>query len=766
MNKYRKISIILIIAICIMSFSAPIGYAAGEPQDADAGEYIKSPRDTNTGGYINGSREAETLNKLGLFLGTENGFELERAATRAETAVMTVRLLGMEGTVKKFIYTNPFSDVPDWAGRHVGYLYDNNIAKGVSDELFGSDELATPQQFATFVLRALGYDDAAGDFSWDKSLEKMAELGIITDGQRADLTANPAILRGGAAAISYASLFANLKNGSKTLLEKLYITDKAITAEQLQAAAATDDRTAMFAGVYGLSRARGGDGGSDNGDGGSDNGNGGSGGGSGGGVGEALTSEEIFATASGAVFKVETKAMSDMDFGSGSGFFITSDGIAVTNLHVIMNMSSASITTANGKVYPIEGVLALHYNADIAIIKIKGSGFPYLEVGDPSALRVAQRIYCIGSPYGLDNTISDGLVSSLSRLVDGYSYIQISAAIAPGSSGGALLNEYGQVVGVTTAGFSQGQVNMATPISELATADHFKTMRSLQYLLAHSHFGCLPIGKTYNETEPNDKSPKQTMANDTIMHGSITGAGDVDCYTLDVRKKAEILISLTSDEIHNSGLKFEVADPSGNVILKSRCYEGDVFSLATGLGAKAGKYTIRIFVDKGNGSGGGSKSGSGGKAGGSKAGGSGVDWSHVDYELYWIYHVSYADSEEESMFLEFEPNDTPEYANYLPDAYTYISIIATKNDIDYYTFTLADDSTYQAIIFILVESSALGAVVLDADGGEVGAFEYDESLALFECDLPAGTYYIKVWAKDKSIKWDHEPYLLRGWYVD
>jgi|GEM_PF-1028518 len=659
--------------------------------------------------------QAETLKHLGLFLGTDNGFELERVATRAESAAMTVRLLGKEGEARQRNFAHPFTDVPEWASIYVGYLYHHNITTGIADDLFGSAQIATPAQYATFILRALGYDDSAGDFSWDKSLEKMISLGILNSGQAADFSPNAGAPRGDVVAISYFSLFANLKDSNKTLIEKLYTLDQAITSEQLKAAAAIDGRLSMFSNVFGVAKPypQGGE----------------------------LSSEEIYAKASDAVFKIDTKILSDADFGSGSGFFITSDGIAVTNMHVIALMSSASITMTDASTYPVEGILALHPEADIAIIKIKGSGFPYLEVGDPSMLRTAQRIYCLGSPYGFDNTISDGLVSNVKREYEDYTYIQISAPIAPGSSGGALLNEYGQVVGITTSGFEQGQVNLAVPISELATAFRFPATRSIRYLQAHYHFGCLPVGETYAETEPNDDKPTQTMENDTIMFGVITGADDVDYYKLEVKEEAEMFISLTSDERHSAGLRFEISDPSGKVILESRHYNGEIFSLAEGLGASKGSYTVKIYVED-----------------------SGEGWAKVDYDLYWIYHQSLKDSEDWGpLFVEFEPNDDQNHANYLPDSFVYLASISTKNDVDYYTFTLTERQSYTAFIVTGHDKSVLNAEVFDADNKSMGKFKFYDDSDYFDATLPAGTYYIKVSVKDTKIKWDNDIYSIRGW---
>ena len=493
--------------------------------------------------------------------------------------------------------------------------------------------------------------------------------------------------------------------------------DKAVTTGQLAAASGVDAHLSMFSNVFGVPKPYP--------------------------AGDALTSEQIFAKSSDAVFKIEVKVMSDSDFGSGSGFFITSDGVAVTNLHVIAYMSSATIMTTDGSTYPVEGILAIDAKADLAIIKVKGSGFPYLEVGDPSALRSAQRIYCIGSPLGMDNTISDGLVSNPKRELDGYTYIQISAPIAPGSSGGALLNEYGQVVGVTTAGFMMTSVNLAVPITDLANAFHFPVMRSIRYLQAHSHFGAIPVvDQTYTSVGANDGAQRQTMRNDSIMYGKITSAEDVHYYSLEVKDTAEMIISLTTDAQHSANLKFEVADPSGKTVLKSAHYNGEIFSLATGLGAMKGLYTIKIYVDGGS-----------------------ASWTDVDYELFWVYHITFDESGVSGMFFEFEPNDTPEHANYIPDFFDYMATISTRNDVDYYKFTLAERSEYFAVIIAGFPKSVLNAEVFDESNRSMGKFTFFDDAEVFNSVLPAGTYYIKVWVKDTSITWDNELYLISGWHV-
>lgn len=156
--------------------------------------------------------------------------------------------------------------------------------------------------------------------------------------------------------------------------------------------------------------------------------------------------------------------------GNGSGFFINSDGTAVTNYHVISDIASAKIKLPDGAVYNVKGVYDYNIGQDIALIQIDGEGFDFLPIGDSRSIVAGQTVFAIGSPDGLDNTISQGIVSNISRYVDGTNYIQFTAPISSGSSGGALIDESGAVIGITSASVT-GQstkvlqnLNLAVPI--------------------------------------------------------------------------------------------------------------------------------------------------------------------------------------------------------------------------------------------------------------------------------------------------------------
>lgn len=179
----------------------------------------------------------------------------------------------------------------------------------------------------------------------------------------------------------------------------------------------------------------------------------------------SLTAQQISEKCASAVFYIEIYDRYGSTLGSGSGVFISADGKALTNHHVIEDAHSAKIMTTDGNTYAVSGYYDYDAAKDLALIQVEGSGFPYLGIGDSTAIAGGQNIFAIGSPLGLDNTISQGIISNPKRVVDGTEYIQITAPISHGSSGGALLNDRGQLIGITSAGFTDGQnLNLAVPV--------------------------------------------------------------------------------------------------------------------------------------------------------------------------------------------------------------------------------------------------------------------------------------------------------------
>jgi len=188
-----------------------------------------------------------------------------------------------------------------------------------------------------------------------------------------------------------------------------------------------------------------------------------------------LAPREVARLCTPAVFYVEVYDIDEYAFGTGSGFFLTDDGVAVTNYHVIEGAHSAYIKTTSDEIYNILGYYYLNAEADIAVLKVgapAGVRFPVLKIGSIEAIEQGERIYAIGSPFGLDNTFTEGLISNTYRTMD-KAYIQHSAPISAGNSGGPLINSFGEVIGVNTSVFEQsgnriGQnLNFAVPVTTI-----------------------------------------------------------------------------------------------------------------------------------------------------------------------------------------------------------------------------------------------------------------------------------------------------------
>jgi len=182
----------------------------------------------------------------------------------------------------------------------------------------------------------------------------------------------------------------------------------------------------------------------------------------------------VFISTSKKVIDYNTLTRYTIPRGSGSGFIWNKDGYIVTNYHVINGASSATVKLYNGKSYNAF-LLCAYPRRDIAVLKINPIEVKLkpIKIGTSTNLKVGQSIYAIGNPYGLDWTMTKGIISALNRKVpsqDGYlmsGAIQTDAAINPGNSGGVMLNSSGELIGVNSAILSPsgGSVGIGFAIS-------------------------------------------------------------------------------------------------------------------------------------------------------------------------------------------------------------------------------------------------------------------------------------------------------------
>ncbi|MBC2714816.1 MAG: DegQ family serine endoprotease [Desulfobacteraceae bacterium] len=153
----------------------------------------------------------------------------------------------------------------------------------------------------------------------------------------------------------------------------------------------------------------------------------------------------------------------------GSGFIMDTDGYIVTNNHVIEGADEIQVKLKDGKEYPAE-IIGKDASTDLALIKIKADhDLPVLNLGDSDKLEIGQWVLAIGSPFGLEHTVTAGIISAKGRVIGAGPYddfIQTDASINPGNSGGPLINMYGEVVGINTAIIAGGDgIGFAIPVN-------------------------------------------------------------------------------------------------------------------------------------------------------------------------------------------------------------------------------------------------------------------------------------------------------------
>ena len=156
--------------------------------------------------------------------------------------------------------------------------------------------------------------------------------------------------------------------------------------------------------------------------------------------------------------------------GVGSGFFISKDGFILTNHHVIDGANDIIVTLTDGKEYKAK-VIGSDERTDVALIKIDAKDMTVLKIGNPKLLKKGQWVLAIGSPFGLESTVTSGIVSAIGRDTGDYlPFIQTDVAVNPGNSGGPLLNMQGEVVGINAQIVSRSGgfmgISLAIPIDE------------------------------------------------------------------------------------------------------------------------------------------------------------------------------------------------------------------------------------------------------------------------------------------------------------
>ncbi|MBP6296778.1 MAG: DegQ family serine endoprotease [Acidovorax sp.] len=170
----------------------------------------------------------------------------------------------------------------------------------------------------------------------------------------------------------------------------------------------------------------------------------------------------------------------DQPRGVGSGFILTPDGLVMTNAHVVEGADEVIVTLTDKREFKAK-IVGSDKRTDVALVKIDATGLPAVKVGDVSRLKAGEWVMAIGSPFGLENTVTAGIVSAKQRDTGDYlPFIQTDVAINPGNSGGPLINMRGEVVGINSQIYSRSGgfmgISFAIPMDEaMRVSDQLRT---------------------------------------------------------------------------------------------------------------------------------------------------------------------------------------------------------------------------------------------------------------------------------------------------
>lgn len=248
--------------------------------------------------------------------------------------------------------------------------------------------------------------------------------------------------------------------------------------------------------------------------------------------------------------------------GLGSGFIVSSDGLILTNAHVVDNATEVTVKLTDRREFKAK-VLGSDPQTDIAVIRIDAKDLPIVRLGDPSKIRVGEPVLAIGSPYGFENTVTAGIVSAKSRSLPDDTYvpfIQTDVAVNPGNSGGPLFNQRGEVIGINSQIYSQTGgyqgLSFAIPINvakkvEQQLVEHGKVTRGrlgisvqeVNQALAQSFNLPKPAGALVNSVEPDSPAAKAGVkAGDVIVQlgdDVIDHSGDLPEHVADLQPGTE-----------------------------------------------------------------------------------------------------------------------------------------------------------------------------------------------------------------------------------
>lgn len=285
---------------------------------------------------------------------------------------------------------------------------------------------------------------------------------------------------------------------------------------------------------------------------------------------------------------VEIKAASgNTTMSSGSGIILSEDGYIVTNAHVLQNCDTFWVSIGKDRTIVPATCIGMDTKTDLAVLKVEQTGLPAATIGDADSLLVGEEVVAIGNPAGLTGTITNGIVSALHRQVKSGSTgfdmdcIQTNAAISPGNSGGALVNLYGQVVGITSSKYTS--IYSGTAYEGLGFAISINAaMPIIEELVAQGYVsGRVRVGITFRSLDVPEVLAEfqQTygLSEDTEMTGLWISEIAQDCDIANTQLKVgDVIYAVNDTPVTNyDDLNTVLESFHANDTLTASCYRFD-----------------------------------------------------------------------------------------------------------------------------------------------------------------------------------------------
>jgi S1-C subfamily serine protease len=361
---------------------------------------------------------AEALKPLGVFIGTDNGFELERVPTRVEGIVLLIRLLGAEATAQEMHnQLIPFTDVPTWANGYVAYAFENALTRGTSSTRFSANEQLDGNMFCTFLLRSLGYFEQDGDYTYNTALSYALKIGLLQPEQYDEITENK-FVRGHVAKLAYDTLNFDYKGSNTALLRKL-VAEGRFSSSQASRFFESTVRLADTPDYRPI-----------------------------------MTLAELEEYTS---FIVQVD--SDANNYACSGVFIDGEGTIVTSYPLLYDANSIKLKQSNNTI--IGEIYVQDYDSELGIMVLKTTFKPkkYAKIGDIATLKEGGAVVSIGYKMNSFTNMGSGKVEEISTYL-----IKNSAFFNPGNG---LFNMHGELVGIQISRTGGTTDSYAIPINLL-----------------------------------------------------------------------------------------------------------------------------------------------------------------------------------------------------------------------------------------------------------------------------------------------------------